>query len=156
MTAAATQAPNPDPLDPNPHTEAMASALGAILDRVPASRAALPLLAALENSLRSKGLRALTTTSVDTIARVAAQLEALPVARDDTPIHALLLHLLERVQGPTLVPHSNVRSDFGPGASLEVSEGTMSDFHDARHEMSGFLATQHGLDAEPGTATKAG
>lgn len=149
MNPAATEPPTSDPLDPNPHTDAMASALGAILDRVPGSRAALPLLGALENSLRSKGLRALTTTSIDTVARVAAQLEALPVAGDDTPMHALHLHLLERIEAPTLVPHSSARSDFGPGDSLEVSEATMSDFHEARHEMSDFLAAQHALDPEP-------
>ena len=141
--------PPTDPLDPNAHSDAMAASLGAILDRVPGSRTGLPLLAALENSLRAKGLRTLATTSVETMARVAVQLDALPVAPDDTPMHALRLHVLERLEAPTMVPSSQARSDFGPGEALEVSECTMSDFHDARHELSDFMAGRHALAPTP-------
>lgn len=143
------ETPTPAPHGPNSHSQAMAAALGAILDRVRGARDALPLMAALENSLRSKGMQAIHETALSTMVRVAAQLEALPIASDDAAMQALRLHVMDRVGVRTTLPSSGPLSDFGDGDALEVSEVSFSDFDHAGHEISDFMSAQEGLQLIP-------
>lgn len=109
-----------------PRSIAMSRALGAILDQVKGSREVLPLMAALEQSLLTQGLRAIDAAALPSLSRIASQLSALPVADDDKPMHDLQSYLLARLAPPDTV--SPFQSSLISSATLEVSEGSLSDF----------------------------
>ena len=112
-----------------PRSIGMGRALGAILDRVKGSREVLPLMAALEQTLRTQGLKALDAASMAALSRIASQLSTLPVADDDAPMRDLQGYLLARLSpadpaaaAPAFQP-SLISTD-----ALEVSAGSLSDF----------------------------
>lgn len=122
--------PPPPGGTPDARSQAMAKSLGAILDRVPGARDALPLMAALERSLLRLGLGAVESASTTSLTRIAAQLATLPVADDDAPMRALQARLLAVIGSRA---HANgspqgFLSSFLTESKLEVSEASHSDF----------------------------
>jgi hypothetical protein len=132
MTTASPAAAEPERATdgPTPRSIAMGLSLGALLDRVQGSRHALPLMAALEQSLRTVGLKAIDGASMSALSRIASQLSTLPVADDDDALRDLQAYLLARLSPPPapLEARPGFQPSFISSPSLEVSEGSLSDF----------------------------
>lgn len=116
------------PAEASPRALAMADALGRILDRVKGSREVLPLMAALEQSLRAQGLKSIDSASLGALSRIASQLSTLPVADDDAPMRDLQGYLLHRLSPPADPKPAIFQPSLISSANLEVSEGSFTDF----------------------------
>lgn len=124
------------------HLKAMSAALTALLDRVPASRRALPHLAALEISLRKNGLNSVRQASLPVLKKVLAQLTGMPEVATDPGLQSLqaaLLSAIARQQPPH--PKSQLKSLGDADQVVEVRELSEQTF----------MLMANGLPTSPGT-----
>lgn len=129
MSAAPDARPAPS-VGPTPRSQAMTVALQALLNRVSGAREALPLLAALEQTLEQGGIPAVEKVANGPLSRIAAQLASLPIADDDQALQdlqSLLMAIIER-RARAVQPRGRYLSTFISDDKLEVSEVSHSDF----------------------------
>jgi len=120
-------------------SKAMRQSLGALLDQVQGSRSALPHLAALEVSLSRQGIVGIDTLSATVLTKICNQLESLPLPKDDRPLQALLLLLMDALE--SLQPPRAYPSEFMTDSRLMVEEASFTDFAAAGGD---FAKTQPG------------
>jgi hypothetical protein len=122
-------APMPAPSLPAPiDARAMAAALARLLDRVRGSREVLPHLAALEGTLKTKGLAALGDASLPVLQRIGSQFASLAADAGDPALAALQATLLAELEARIQPTRPRYLSTFVDSAKLEVSEASVSDF----------------------------